>query len=140
MQQTEVATETMSIPVPAGVYGRAMASQKPFMPERPKQREPPEYIPQDSYGMRGHNNIGNANFPLESAVFILLNECEDLIVASCLRGGPTLPTTIEASLKYLKEKDGNLEKPFEGNPKTATVSPGTPGSAPRGLAKPSDPD
>ncbi|RHY18146.1 hypothetical protein DYB36_011127, partial [Aphanomyces astaci] len=56
MQQTEVATETMSMPVPAGVYGRAVTSQKPFMPERPRQREPPEYIPQDSYGMRGHSN------------------------------------------------------------------------------------
>ncbi|RHY69520.1 hypothetical protein DYB30_012486, partial [Aphanomyces astaci] len=342
MQQTEVATETMSMPVPAGVYGRAVTSQKPFMPERPRQREPPEYIPQDSYGMRGHSNpsppyftpahgdrggvfgggsgnppgppssypapggpgghnpfehsggrgdppgppgggggddhggggaprfpyvprhddhggrpsrsayadarkyapklkrvdsaiplehflkkfdalqmdygitdaqlvgifddrlnesgiprfadwwarrvrdhaeqswaesreafrqefimktmtermatitadsyrrtgetvnkyacrigdnIRNANFPPESAVFILLNECEDPIVASCLRGGPTLPTTIEASLKYLKEKDVNLEKPFEGNPKTAMISLGTPGRAPRGSAK-----
>ncbi|RHZ26387.1 hypothetical protein DYB37_008961 [Aphanomyces astaci] len=56
MQQTEVATETMSMPVPAGVYGRAVTSQKSFMPERPRQREPPEYIPQDSYGMRGHSN------------------------------------------------------------------------------------
>ncbi|RHY16103.1 hypothetical protein DYB25_008482, partial [Aphanomyces astaci] len=342
MQQTEVATETMSMPVPAGVYGRAVTSQKPFMPERPRQREPPEYIPQDSYGMRGHSNpsppyftpahgdrggvfgggsgnppgppssypapggpgghnpfehsggrgdppgppgggggddhggggaprfpyvprhddhggrpsrsayadarkyapklkrvdsaiplehflkkfdalqmdygitdaqlvgifddrlnesgiprftdwwarrvrdhaeqswaesreafrqefimktmtermatitadsyrrtgetvnkyacrigdnIRNANFPPESAVFILLNECEDPIVASCLRGAPTLPTTIEASLKYLKEKDVNLEKPFEGNPKTAMISLGTPGRAPRGSAK-----
>ncbi|RHY18834.1 hypothetical protein DYB36_010356, partial [Aphanomyces astaci] len=345
MQQTEVATETMSMPVPAGVYGRAVTSQKPFMPERPRQREPPEYIPQDSYGMRGHSNpstpyftpahgdrggvfgggssnppgppssypapggpeghnpfersggrgdppappggsgpggggddhggggaprfpyvprhddhgdrpsrfayadarkyapklkrvdsaiplehflkkfdalqmnygitdaqlvgifddrlnesgiprfanwwarrvrdhaehswaesreafrqefimktmaermatitadsyrrtgetvnkyacrigdnIGNANFPPESGVFILLNECEDPIVTSCLRGGPTLPTTIEASLKYLKEKDINLEKPFEGNPTTAMISLGTPGRAPRGLA------
>ncbi|RHY81484.1 hypothetical protein DYB35_013489 [Aphanomyces astaci] len=62
MQQTEVATETMSMPVPAGVYGRAMASQKPFMPERPKQREPPEYIPQDSYGMRGHSNPSTPYF------------------------------------------------------------------------------
>ncbi|RHZ42055.1 hypothetical protein DYB26_005186 [Aphanomyces astaci] len=304
MQQTEVATETMSMPVPAGVYGRTVTSQKPFMPERPRQREPPEYIPQDSYGIRGHSNpsppyftpahgdrggvfgggssnppgppssypapggpggrnpfersggrgdppgppggggpgnggddhggggaprfpyvpqhddhgdrpsrsayadarkyapklkrvdsaiplehflkkfdalqmdygitdeqefimktmtermatitadsyrrtgetvnkyacrigdnIRNANFPPESAVFILLNECEDPIVASCLRGGPTLPTAIEASLKYLKEKDVNLEKPFEGNPKTAMISLGTPGRAPRGLAK-----
>ncbi|RLO00889.1 hypothetical protein DYB28_007178 [Aphanomyces astaci] len=346
MQQIEVATETMSMPVPAGVYGRAVTSQKPFMPERPRQREPPQYIPQDSYGMRGlsnpsppyftpahgdrggvfgggsgnppgppssyptpggpggHNpfersggrgdppgspggggpggggddhggggaprfpyvprhddhgdrpsrsayadarkyapklkrvdsaiplehflkkfdalqmdygitdaqlvgifddrlnesgiprfaywwarrvrdhaeqswaesreafrqefimkmmtgrmatitadsyrrtgetvnkyacrigdNIRNANFPPESAVFILLNECEDPIVASCLRGGLTLPTTIEASLKYLKEKDVNLEKPFEGNPKTAMISLGTPGRAPRGPAK-----
>ncbi|RQM21535.1 hypothetical protein B5M09_011789, partial [Aphanomyces astaci] len=346
MQQTEVATETMSMPVPAGVYGCAVTSQKPFIPERPRQREPPEYIPQDSYGMRGHSNpsppyftpahgdrggvfgggsgnppgppstypapggpgghnpfehsggrgnppgppggggpggggddhggggaprfpyvprhddhggrpsrsayadarkyapklkrvdsaiplehflkkfdtlqldygitdaqlvgifddrlnesgiprfadwwgrrvrdhaeqswaesreafrhefimktmtermatitadsyrrtgetvnkyacrigdnIRNANFPPESAVFILLNECEDPIVASCLRGAPTLPTTIEASLKYLKEKDVNLEKPFEGNPKTAMISLGTPGRAPRGSAK-----
>ncbi|RLO06757.1 hypothetical protein DYB28_010843, partial [Aphanomyces astaci] len=343
---SSVATETMSMPVPAGVYGRAVTSQKPFIPERPRQREPPEYIPQDSYGMRGHSNpsppyftpahgdrggvfgggsgnppgppssypapggpggrnpfehsggrgdppglpggggpggggddhggggaprfpyvprhddhsgrpsrsayadarkyapklkrvdsaiplehflkkfdalqmdygitdaqlvgifddrlnesgiprfadwwarrvrdhaeqswaesreafrqefimktmtermatitadsyrrtgetvnkyacrigdnIRNANFPPESAVFILLNECEDPIVASCLRGAPTLPTTIEASLKYLKEKDVNLEKPFEGNPKTAMISLGTPGRAPRGPAK-----
>ncbi|RHX98102.1 hypothetical protein DYB25_010658 [Aphanomyces astaci] len=65
-------------------------------------------------------------------MFILLNECEDPIVASCLHGAPTL---LEASLKYLKEKDINLLKPFEGNPKTATVSPGTPGRVPRGLAK-----
>ncbi|ETV65428.1 hypothetical protein H257_17851 [Aphanomyces astaci] len=57
MQQTEIATETMSMPVPAGVYDRAVTSQKPFMPERPKQREPPEYIPQDSYGMRGHTTL-----------------------------------------------------------------------------------
>ncbi|RHZ18180.1 hypothetical protein DYB37_013164 [Aphanomyces astaci] len=62
MQQTEVATETMSMPVPAGVYDRAVTSQKPFMPERPKQREPPEYIPQDSYGMRGHSKPSTPYF------------------------------------------------------------------------------
>ncbi|KAF0703302.1 hypothetical protein AaE_015443 [Aphanomyces astaci] len=62
MQQTEVATETMSMPVPAGVYGRAVTSQKPFMPERPRQREPPEYIPQDSYGIRGHSNPSPSYF------------------------------------------------------------------------------
>ncbi|RHZ08186.1 hypothetical protein DYB31_013250, partial [Aphanomyces astaci] len=88
----------------------------------------------NKYACRIGDNIGNANFPPESAVFILLNECEDPIVTSCLRGGPTLPTTIEASLKYLKEKDINLEKPFEGNPTTAMISLGTPGRAPRGLA------
>ncbi|RHY89040.1 hypothetical protein DYB35_009890 [Aphanomyces astaci] len=89
----------------------------------------------NKYACRIGDNIRNANFPPESAVLILLNECEDPIVASCLRGAPTLPTTIEASLKYLKEKDVNLEKPFEGNPKTAMISLGTPGRAPRGSAK-----
>ncbi|RHY49134.1 hypothetical protein DYB26_007432 [Aphanomyces astaci] len=52
----------MPMPVPIGVYGRAMVSQKPFMPERPKKRAPPEYIPQDSYGMRGHSNQNTPYF------------------------------------------------------------------------------